>query len=164
MKLSAKKGLSKRDAFLAAFAVSASVTKAAEAVGIERQMHYRWLDEPDYAAAFERAREEAAQSLEDEAVRRAHEGVLEPVIYQGAVCGEIVRDQDGAVVYDQQGAPLMTPLVKRKHSNALLTFLLKGFKPEKYRDRTHVDVTGTLAVVADRLAAARQRIAKDNAE
>jgi hypothetical protein len=41
---------------------------------------------------------------------------------------------------------------------------LKGFKPEKYRDRTHVDVTGTLAVVADRLAAARQRIAKDNAE
>jgi hypothetical protein len=160
-----KKGVSKQGAFLAAFRLTASITKAAEAAGIERQLHYRWLDdEPGYAQAFETAREEAAQALEDEAIRRAKEGIDEPVIYQGAPCIEIVRDEHGAIVYDEQGAPLARQLVKRKYSNQLLTFLLKGFKPEKYRDRTTVDVSGTLAVVVDRLAAARARLQDKDAD
>jgi hypothetical protein len=35
-----------------------------------------------YAARFEEARQQAAQSLEDEAVRRAVEGTRRPVLYR----------------------------------------------------------------------------------
>jgi hypothetical protein len=43
-------------AFLAAYRVTLSITKSAAAVGkggIQRQSHYRWLEDPDYAAAFD---------------------------------------------------------------------------------------------------------------
>jgi hypothetical protein len=154
-----KKGVSKQSAFLAAFRLTASVTKAAEAARIDRRLHYDWLDaEPAYAQAFETAREEAAQALEDEAIRRAKEGIEEPVIYKGELCTEPILDENGAQMFDEKGARLVRPLVRVKYSNQLLTFLLKGFKPERYRDRTTVDVTGSLAVVVDRLAAARARL------
>lgn len=53
-----------------------------------------------------------AELLEAEAVRRAYEGVDEPVFYQGSECGEV-----------------------RKYSDTLLMFLLKGMMPNKYRER-----------------------------
>jgi hypothetical protein len=110
----------KKKAFLASFAQTASVTKAAEAVEINRAMHYRWLrDDPKYAAAFERAKEQAAQGLEDEAVRRAYEGTLVPVFWKGKPAG-----------------------VTRSYSDGLLQFLLKGFRPEKYRERSNLEVSG----------------------
>ena len=43
-------------------------------------MHYRKLEDPAYRAAEQRA----AQELEDEAVRRAKDGVKRPVLYKGA--------------------------------------------------------------------------------
>src|SRR6516225_2249263 len=77
-----------QNAFLAAYRTCASVTKAAEAAKIERANHYQWLrSDFDYAAAFEACKEQATQVLEDEAVRRAHDGVDEPVFYQGTFCG-----------------------------------------------------------------------------
>jgi hypothetical protein len=42
-------------------------------------------------------------------------------------------------------------------------FLLKGLRPEKYRERSEVKVPG-LANVADRLAAGRQRVAAQREE
>lgn len=154
----AKKGVSKREAFLAAFRLTASITRAAEAVGVERQLHYRWLAEEDYANEFEAAKQEAAQTLEDEAVRRAHEGILEPVVYQGALCyeplldkkGEFQRTDAGHIKYSKN------PLVVRKQSDALLTFLLKGFKPEKYRESFKGEITTTnrpLSLTEQKLAA-----------
>jgi hypothetical protein len=102
-----------QNAFLAAYRTCASVTKAAEAAKIERANHYQWLrSDFDYAAAFEACKEQATQVLEDEAVRRAHDGVDEPVFYQGTVCGTV-----------------------RKYSDTLLIFLLKGLRPEKYREQ-----------------------------
>jgi len=68
----------KQRAFLAAYAESASVTKAAKACGISRETHYEWKKEPHYAAAFKEAELRAGDALEDEAVRRAKAGVLEP--------------------------------------------------------------------------------------
>lgn len=44
----------KKRKFLAAFALSLSPTKAAEAIGITRQTHYEWLhNDPHYKAAFD---------------------------------------------------------------------------------------------------------------
>jgi hypothetical protein len=109
-----------QQSFLAAFAVTASHAKAAEAAKIGHKTHYRWLkDDAEYAAAFAEVKRKAVQVLEDEAIRRALEGVLVPVFHKGEPTGVI-----------------------RRYSDSLLMFLLKGFKPEKYRERTHLEAAG----------------------
>jgi hypothetical protein len=85
--------------------------------GIDRGTHYDWLKaDPGYKAAFEAVQDQAAQSLEDEAVRRAYEGVERPVTVAGK--RELVRE----------------------YSDTLLIFLLKGLRPAKYRERYDVAV------------------------
>ena len=112
--------IGKQRAFLAAYRETASITKAAERSKIHRHSHYRWLEaDPAYVLAFAEAQTEAAQLLEDEAIRRAHEGILTPVFYKGNPTG-----------------------VMREYSDGLLMFLLRGFAPEKYRDRGSVEVSG----------------------
>jgi hypothetical protein len=109
----------KARAFLAAYRETASITKAAAAAKIDRTMHYRWLLNASYKKAFEAAQEEAAQTLEDEAIRRATEGTLEPVFYQGDKCGAV-----------------------RRYSDGLMQFLLRGFRPQKYAARTEISGPG----------------------
>ena len=107
-------------AFLAAYRQTASITKAAAAAKVDRGMHYRWLASSEsYKKAFENAQLEAAELLEDEAVRRATEGTLEPVFYQGIKCGAV-----------------------RRYSDGLMQFLLRGFKPRKYRARAEISGPG----------------------
>lgn len=150
--MKARKGISKQTAFLAAFRITASITAAAAACKIERQLHYRWLAEPEYVTAFAQAKEEAAQTLEDEAVRRAKEGVEEPVIWKGEFCYE--RDSRGR-------RRLKKPLFVRKHSDALMIFLLKGFRPDKYRESFKAELSGPNGgpvEIVERLNAARKRM------
>ncbi len=110
-----------RAAFLAAYGELGNIKQAAKKAGISRDTHYAWLkDDPDYAKTFELAREEAVETLEAEARRRAVEGVNRPV-YQGG-------EQVGTV---------------RDYSDTLLIFLLKGAAPSKYRDTARVQVEPT---------------------
>jgi hypothetical protein len=80
-----RRGINKKTAFLAAFRVCADLTASAAACGINRSMHYDWLEEPNgkYAAAFAAAKVQAVQSLLDSAVNRAMVGLFEPNTYQG---------------------------------------------------------------------------------
>jgi hypothetical protein len=108
----------KRRAFIAAYAECGTITRAAEIAGIERATHYKWLKEdPLYAKACEDAYEQAGERLEEEARRRAVEGVKKNVYYQGQPCG-----------------------VNTEYSDTLLIFLLKGAKPEKYQERVRNEV------------------------
>jgi len=101
-----------KKAFLAAFAHCGRITRAAEAAHVHWRSHYHWLkQDPQYAAAFAQAKEMAGDFLEDEAIRRAMEGVTRKVFHQG-------EHVDNEQVL----------------SDTLLIFLLKGAKPEKYRD------------------------------
>ena len=110
----------KKRAFLAAFAECGTVTHAAEIAKITRRMVQYWKkDDPEFAEAFRVAEEKAADRLEQEARRRAIEGVPEPVFYKGRKVGTI-----------------------QKYSNNLLMFLLKGARPEKYRERVTQEITG----------------------
>jgi hypothetical protein len=62
----------KKTAVLSAFKNCANVTRACEIADIARATFYGWLKEdPEFKAAYEAAREEAVQVLEDEAIRRA---------------------------------------------------------------------------------------------
>jgi len=132
-------GLSpKQRVFLDIFAQAGSVSLAAKKAEIGRRTHYDWLEQPAYKAAFEDATEDAAEALEREARRRAMLGTVRPVYYKGKPCGEL-----------------------REYSDVLLIFLLKGLKPEKYRE--NVNVNGSLDVnLAERLIAARERLRKHN--
>ena len=127
----------KKRAFLAAYAATCSITKAAEVAKVGRQCHYDWLaSDQQYRAAFEQAKEQAAQTLEDEAIRRAYEGVERPVTIAGE--RELVRE----------------------YSDTLLIFLLKGVRPEKYRERFDVKGELSIAPLTKALADGRERVAR----
>lgn len=106
-------------AFLAALAESGIVTRAAEVAGITTKTVYS-LREVDAAFAEEwrLARESAADRMEAEALRRAVEGVDEPVFGSGGF---------------KEGTKKVGSI--RRYSDTLLIFLLKGIRPEKYRER-----------------------------
>jgi hypothetical protein len=144
----------RRKAFLEAYPKRGTITAAAEAAGIHRSQHHRWLKDPKYAAAFDEAEETAIEILESEARRRAVHGHQEPVIYQGSLCWTPVLDERGQPVplmdpkghqlADRNGMPqfLMRPLTVARVSDTLLIFLLKAKRPQVYRDNAVVEHTG----------------------
>ncbi len=122
-----KKGQYKKDrltpkqrAFLAAYSETGNISQAAVMAKVARSRHYCWYEKNEnYRKAFDEATEIAADRLEQEAWRRAVEGVSEPVFYQGKKVGTV-----------------------QKYSNTLLIFLLKGAKPEKYKEKSAFEITG----------------------
>ena len=125
----------KKVAFILALAQLGSRSRAADAVGISKMLIWQWnREDPAFKKAFVRAMEIASDLLEDEMIRRAAEGVIEPVFQGGRLVGS-----------------------KRAFSDALLMFALKGAKPEKYADRSKVEHTGEVDLVA-RLRAGRERV------
>lgn len=105
--------------FLACLARYGNVSRAAEEAKVDRCRMYKLRAEDDQlAAAWEEAITIGVEALEDEAKRRAYEGWEEPVWHQGQQCGTV-----------------------RKFSDTLLIVLLKGHKPEKYRENQKIDHT-----------------------
>jgi hypothetical protein len=83
---------------------------------VARSEHYRWLHEdPSYRRRFEAADRRYTQTLKDEAVRRAHDGVRKLVLYKGQ-----------PVFY--QGEPLF----EHVYSDHLLIKLLEAGDPDKF--------------------------------
>ncbi len=112
------RGKAGQRAFLAAFAECASITKAAKAAGVNRRAHYDWMEaDKSYPERFEVAQEQAASWLEDEATKRAVEGVTQVERYQGKPVG-----------------------TRRIYSDGLMMFLLRGLMPAKYRQG--IELTG----------------------
>ena len=145
----------RRKAFLAAYRVTASITAAAKACKMQRDIHYRWLDSKPYREAFDAAKEEAAQTLEDEAVRRALEGDFEPNVYRGQFAyakADYTKDRKTGELKLKRNAQ---PLGLFKKSDQLIQFLLKGMRPEKYRDsfkgEMSVAMSGEISLEAQRL-------------
>jgi hypothetical protein len=110
--------------FIECLAEGASVAAAAKAAGYGRQRLYEWREaDPQLAAVWDDALEEGTDLLEDEALRRAKDGVAEPRFYEGQVCGTV-----------------------KKYSDTLLIFLLKARRPWKYADKAQTEHSGTLEV------------------
>nr|WP_323026547.1 hypothetical protein [Castellaniella sp.] len=120
---------------------------------------YTWRkDMPDFAAAWDDAMKAGLLALEDEAHRRAFEGVDDPLTYQGqfTYLYRTKRDADGNPIRDEQGMPVQEPVLDaagnhkiaavRKYSDTLAIFLLKAHNPEKYRDNARLELAGQLAV------------------
>lgn len=108
-----KRTLKKRDRFIKALADSANITEACEFAGLTRSHAYTMREQdPEFAAEWESAIETAVDKMEKECARRAFNGVMEPVFYQGQECGVIPR-----------------------YSDTLAIFLLKAHRPERFRER-----------------------------
>lgn len=102
-----------REAFIATLRESCNVSEAARAAGIGRSTAYEWRDDdPEFAAAWDDAEQEAADKLEREAWRRAVEGTDKPVTFQGAITATY-----------------------KEYSDRMLEILLKAHRPEKYVER-----------------------------
>jgi hypothetical protein len=124
------KALSERRkrAFLEMFSTTANIAISAKTAGVDRVSVRRWLEnDTQFELEFNLAREDAIESMEEEARRRAVEGVVDekPIYYKGVLVGEHVVTE---------------------YSDSLLMFLLKAARPDKYKDR--VDVTGTTIIKA----------------
>ena len=124
--------------FLAALPqTGGNILRAAIAAGIDRDMHYFWLrKDPAYRERFAVAWEEAMDTLESEAVRRAYEGVAEPVFHAGRRVLDVTVDEKGEIKRNGAGKPIAAPASIRRYSDTLLIFLLNGNRSDKYRQRT----------------------------
>jgi hypothetical protein len=98
--------------FLSALASFGVVTYACKQAKVSRPSAYeRKASDPEFAARWQDAIEQAVENLEAEANRRARVGYLRPVYQKGELVGKV-----------------------REYSDTLLIFLLKGLKPQVYRD------------------------------
>lgn len=115
----------RKAAFCAALAASGgNVTRACEAVDIERMTAYRWrADDAAFSKAWDEAKAAGLDALEDEALRRAYEGYDKPIVHQGVITDTM-----------------------REYSDTLAIFLLKGGKPDKYRENAKLELSGSLDI------------------
>jgi hypothetical protein len=108
-------GRRRRVVFLKALAVYGNITKAAALAGMDRRKIYQMRkEEPEFDREWAEAAKVGINGLEDEARRRAYEGVEEKIF------------RDGALVD-----------VRTVYSDSLLAMLLRGGKPDKYANRMH---------------------------
>lgn len=132
----------KQRMFLGALCEHGNIERAAELATICRRTHYNWLiGDAKYAAAFAKAQKLAATLLEDEARRRAVDGVRRLKFHEGKVITIEVPDPKP----DDPENTKEVPYVEHEFSDGLLMFLLKANAPDKFRDR--VDLEGGLGVV-----------------
>jgi len=127
-------------AFLQHYAENGVVLYACRAAGVGRTTFYDWLKkDARFAALHAQATEDAIDVLEQEAKRRAVDGWDEPVFQKGEAVGTV-----------------------RKYSDNLLITLLKGKKPDVYRERLDVNAKHGLAPgeLSEILAEGRKRVAE----
>jgi hypothetical protein len=103
----------RRAKFIAELAKYPNVTAAASVIGMSTvQLYHLKKRIKKFGTEWDTALNIGVKACEDEAHRRAFNGVDEPVFYQGVPCGSI-----------------------RKYSDTLAMFLLKAHEPERFRDR-----------------------------
>jgi len=107
----------RRENFLKVLADTGSVTAAVAATGTSRTRVYE-LRKADtaFVAAWDEAEDIATDRLEDEARRRAVEGVAEPLVS----AGKLVRGDDGQ------------PITVQRYSDKLLLELLKAHRSPRW--------------------------------
>lgn len=151
---------------------------ACDVAQVERTTVWRARErEPEFAAAYDDAMEAGVDRAEQEAFRRAVVGYVEPVIDKGRLAyayERVVEDgkESFRPVLDEQGQPV--PLTVRKHSDALLSLILKGRRKRLYAERIEqtgadgapliVDGSKRSARVAALLATAQGRAAAGGVE
>lgn len=124
-----------RRPFLEALSEVPNISRAARIAGVT----YRWArqcftNDPDFAEEWAEAMDIAVERLEEAAFKRA---VGEGRQYKFNKKGQPLRFPEG---HPQAGKPYYEHVA----SDAMTTLLLKAHRPEKYKDRSAVDVQATV--------------------
>ena len=136
-----------KPAFLAALREVPVLRAGCDATGVHRDtVHKARTADPEFDKAVEEAMEAGVDKAEQEAFRRAVVGFEEPVIHQGTLSLRYRVDEAGRPVLGEDGNPLPlldaegrpVPLTTRKHSDSLLSLVLKGRRKKVYADRTEL--------------------------
>ena len=124
-----------QETFLNTYATRGNATAGCGAAGVGRTSINRWLERDEaFSTRYEQAKAKYCDRLRQEIDRRAVNGVLKPVYYQGEKVGTI-----------------------REYSDTLLIFQAKAKMPE-YREKVQVEQTGVWDMQT--LVALRQLIAQ----
>jgi len=119
-------------AFLGAVAGCGNITQACEELRLNRGTIYQMRQEDEaFRVALNEALTTGYDAWEDAAAKRAFVGYEKPVFQQGMQVGEVLE-----------------------FSDTLAALLLKGSKPEKYKERSSSEVTvsGRLSVQLEKLS------------
>lgn len=149
--------------FLEALRSMPVVRHACDAAGVNRSTVWRAREtDEEFAKAWDDAMADGVDKAEQAAHKRAVDGFEEPVIDKGrlayryervvikhehAETGETVEEEQWRLALDANGQPI--PLTVRKHSDALLSLILKGRRKEVYADRTELTGADGGAVAVD---------------
>lgn len=132
-----------QEAFLAALRQMPVVQHACDTVGIQRCTAYRARKADDaLREAWDEAMEAGVDRAEQAAFKRGVDGFEEPVIDKGRLCFVYERYLDESeqeqwrMKLNANGQPI--PLTVRKHSDAMLSLVLKGRRKQVYADRTEL--------------------------
>jgi hypothetical protein len=127
-----------------------NVTRAARTTGHAPSAfrRYKALDK-EFSQAWDEALDESIERMEEEVHRRAISGVDEPLTHQGQFTYQFEYGEDGRILKDEAGHPIFKldaegkPVVSsvKKYSDQLAMFLLKAHRPEKYRERSEVNLS-----------------------
>ena len=110
--------------FLSMFAEIGNVSKCCEALNLCRNdLYLKRRKNKNFAKKWQIAKDASIARLEDEAWRRAFEGVKKPIFYKG----EQIKNADG------------TPYFERTYSDTLLMHRLNAERPNKYQYKHSVD-------------------------
>jgi hypothetical protein len=155
----------KKKALIKAFRKTCNITEACRLLRIDRHSHYDWLeDDPEYAAAFEKAIPDAATELEAN-LFRWRRGVFEPYFYRGKACYAtrkrvmcVLEDEtqcfedelpEGAVVIGRKNVVTADgkQLGTWRPATGILQILAAAWMPKRYGTQTAVNITGKINIV-----------------
>lgn len=123
-------------AFLDVYGKTGNLSEALRLSGLTRaDVVAARRGDPEFQQMYEDAEATSGDALEAEARRRAVQGVNKIVVQQGMPV--YMRDNLGRLMRDELGG--LIPVVETTYSDRLLELLLKGAKPDKYRENVKVD-------------------------
>lgn len=132
--MTSKKKRDWKSAFVEALRKTGNVKLSCEMAGISRKVAYETKGrDRDFGEEWLDALDEATDTLEAEARRRAIEGTERTVVKRIGV--------------DENGKPKYQEYVEREYSDTLLIFLLKANRPSKFRDS--FDIKSIVDQIAD---------------
>jgi hypothetical protein len=130
-------------AFLAALIQTGRVLRALEAAGISKSAAYeqRQKDEA-FRKAWDEALLESAAVLEEEARRRAIDGVQRLKFHEGLMITVPLMDEQGNFILDDKGERQYVPYIEHQYSDKLLIELLRANNPTKFNHRVQIQQSG----------------------
>lgn len=128
-----------RKLFIAQLRINGNITRACQTAEIERSTAYRLREsDPTFLAEWNEAIEVSIDRLEEEAYRRARDGVVKGVYYKGQIVG-----------------------LESEASDSLMALMLKAKRPDQFADKLFIKLKPEWAATFDEAGKSAADILED---